>query len=219
MLMTVPVCSGNFPGRLRDWLRKDNKSVSAADVRQTVNIDSIRNFYYGESRNISSRLAAEHAKRDSVLMAKADSMQRENIRMAVSYVRGSLLADSIVRTARRFIGTPYKYGASGPSRFDCSGFTGYVYRQFGISLARSASRQYQEGDKVVRDSLRRGDLVVFGSRRNVKTPGHVGIVVDFFPETGTFTFIHASTHGGVMIDSSEETYYRRRFIGARRVLY
>lgn len=197
----------------------DLKSDRPCPVTQTIDIDSLRNSHYEELRTINSRLAEEHAKRDSFLMAKADSMQLENIRMAISYVRGPFLADSIVRTARQYIGTPYRYGASGPSRFDCSGFTGYVYRQFGINLPRSSSAQRHEGDKVSSDSIRRGDLVIFGSRRNTRTPGHVGIVVDYFPETGSFTFIHASTHGGVMIDSIDETYYRRRFIEARRILY
>lgn len=219
ILTAIPVCSDNFLGRLGQRFLNGIKSDSPGTIIQDIDIDSLRNSHYEELKTINSRLAEEHAKRDSFLLAKADSMQRENIRMAISFARGPFLADSIVRTARQYIGTPYRYGATGPSRFDCSGFTGYVYRQFGINLPRTSSAQRKEGDKVAGDSIRRGDLVIFGSRRNTRTPGHVGIVVDFFPETGTFTFIHASTHGGVMIDSIDETYYRRRFIEARRILY
>lgn len=218
-LAAVPVCSDNFLDRLGKRIFRGVMSDSSGPATQTSDVDSIRNFYYEESRAINSRLAEEYAKRDSFFIARTDSMQRENIRMAISLVGGPFLADSLVRTARQFIGTPYRYGATGPSRFDCSGFTAYIYRQFGISLSRTSSGQRNEGYKVSGDSIRRGDLVVFGSRRNTRTPGHVGIVVDFFPETGTFTFVHASTHGGVMIDSIDETYYRRRFIEARRLLY
>jgi cell wall-associated NlpC family hydrolase len=67
----------------------------------------------------------------------------------------------VVRVASTFRGTPYQYGAAGPSRFDCSGFTRYIFAKFGISLAHSSSAQYSEVRHVANRNKRVGDLVFF----------------------------------------------------------
>ena len=116
-----------------------------------------------------------------------------------------------------FKGTPYVYGAMSPSGFDCSGFTSYVFKKFGIRLNRSSRGQVNDGRRVAREDIKPGDLVFFNGRAGRGGVGHVGIVLDFDPITDTFTFIHASTKQGVKISKSTESYYQKRYVGVRRV--
>lgn len=127
--------------------------------------------------------------------------------------------EQVVRTALQYIGVRYRSGQSSPSGFDCSGLTSYVFRQEGVKLHRSSRAQYTQGVPVSRKAdLRKGDLVFFGGSRSHRSVGHVGIVVDVDPQNNTFRFVHASSSQGVKISSSSESYYSRRYIGARRVL-
>ena len=91
------------------------------------------------------------------------------------------LADRLVDYAATFLGTPYRYGANGPKRFDCTAYTRYVYGHFGItSLSRSSKDQARDGRQVdISDfrNLQKGDILLLGSRRNPKVVGHVGIFI------------------------------------------
>ena len=132
---------------------------------------------------------------------------------------GKTLSDQVIAYARKFLGTPYKLGASGPSRFDCSGFTTYVFKHFGYKITPYSGTQFKEGRPVRGYSeLQKGDLVFFGKRGSVRDIGHVGIVVSVDYNRGSFRFIHASTSGGVVESDSTHPYYMMRYIGARRIL-
>ena len=76
-------------------------------------------------------------------------------------------AGGVVGIAMQYVGSPYVYGASGPSAFDCSGFVQYVYAQMGISLPRTSGAQAAAGTMVSAAEAQPGDIVYFGS--------HVGI--------------------------------------------
>ncbi|SEE93947.1 C40 family peptidase [Ruania alba] len=82
-------------------------------------------------------------------------------------VAASGVGAQIVEIAYRYLGTPYVWGGSTPSGFDCSGFTSYVYAQVGISLPRSSGAQAGAGTRVSASEARPGDLVWW--------PGHIGI--------------------------------------------
>lgn len=124
----------------------------------------------------------------------------------------------LMTEAKSHIGARYVYGSKGPKTFDCSGFTGYVYKQQrGIYIGASSREQYAINQPITRQELQPGDLVFFTSPRSGRNVGHVGIVVDVDPITDTFHFIHASTKEGVKISKSTDGYYSRRYIGARRV--
>lgn len=125
--------------------------------------------------------------------------------------------ENMMDEAFSLIGTRYRSGASGPSGFDCSGFTSYVYRQIGIDLSRSSRGQYTQGEAVASNDLQKGDLVFFTSPGSGRSIGHVGIVVDYDPMKKNFSFIHASTSKGVTVSKSTEPFYSRRFVGARRI--
>ncbi|MBO4757942.1 MAG: C40 family peptidase [Bacteroidales bacterium] len=130
------------------------------------------------------------------------------------------VADLLIEEAYKHIGTPYRYGARGPKAFDCSGFTGYVYRQLGIELSRSSKDQARDGRPVegTYADMQKGDIIIFGARANRKSIGHVGIFIEMMPDGQDFTFIHAATHGGVTVSHIKEEYYAVRFLGARRIL-
>lgn len=152
-------------------------------------------------------------------LIKNDVDRREEAATSKNQISAELdiLANDLLTEARRHIGKRYRSGAKGPSAFDCSGFSSYVFRQFGYTLGASSRDQYNQGEAIDRHSLRKGDLVFFKGSRNAKNVGHVGIVVSANNETGAFTFIHASTSSGIKIDSNTG-YYASRYVGARRIL-
>ncbi|MFE7130198.1 C40 family peptidase [Streptomyces sp. NPDC057638] len=84
----------------------------------------------------------------------------------------SAVAGKALKIAASKKGSPYKYGAVGPHRFDCSGLTLYSYKKAGKRLPRTAQQQYNSSRKISSKSRRVGDLVFFHSRRGVY---HVGI--------------------------------------------
>ena len=127
------------------------------------------------------------------------------------------LSDSVVNYGKLFLNTPYRYGATGTDTFDCSGFTSYIYRNFGYNLQRNSAAQAQQFDTIDRTQLKTGDLVFFSGRGRGKRVGHVGIVVAA-KENGEFDFIHSAVRSGVTISNSSEPYYTKRFLKANRVI-
>jgi peptidoglycan endopeptidase LytE len=126
-------------------------------------------------------------------------------RVAATSSRGVTL----VAMARRYLGTPYRWGATGNGAFDCSGLVFALFRRMGMTIPRTSSAMFGVGRPVPRSQLQPGDLVFF----TTYAPGasHVGIYM------GSTYFIHASSAGrGVRIDSLRERFYNARFIGARR---
>ena len=138
-----------------------------------------------------------------------------NVPTSGSTVSGS--AEALISMAREFMGVRYVYGGSGPKSFDCSGFTMYLCRQFGISLPHSATSQWQsgKGTKVTElSSLLPGDLVYFcdPSRSNGKACSHCGVYL------GNGQFIHASSSKAkVVISDLTSGYYNRYFVGGLRM--
>lgn len=126
---------------------------------------------------------------------------------------GSAAGEQVVEYAKQFLGRPYVWGANGPSAFDCSGFTKYVYSHFGYNLNRTASGQLNNGTAVSRNELQPGDLIFFNNGR-VSTPvSHVAIYV------GGGQFIHASTNTySVQYDSLYSSYYSSTYVYARRMV-
>ncbi len=176
----------------------------------------------------SKKALSAHNKIHSEQLANAKSrmdknvitnMLREDIAKKEEHTiseESSKMISDLLSEAHRYIGRPYVHGAKGPKAFDCSGFTSYVYRQFGYTISPSSRAQYTEGTNVERNDLRKGDLVFFTSRRSGKNVGHVGIVVSADNESGDFKFIHASVKGVKVSDF--EGYYLGRYVGARRII-
>ncbi len=135
----------------------------------------------------------------------------------VTYAEQPSYIDDMISHAKEFMGLRYRRGGKTPKGFDCSGFTGYLFGQFGMKLNASSRDQFLQGDAVDHDALRPGDLVFFSGRRGgTKTVGHVGMVVEIHGD-GTFSFIHSANSSGITISHSLEPYYKNRYVGARRV--
>jgi cell wall-associated NlpC family hydrolase len=122
--------------------------------------------------------------------------------------RTSSIAISLTRSAMRFIGTPYVFGGTSPSGFDCSGYVQHVFAMLGIALPRTADAQYYAGHPAT-GGMVPGDLVFF--QTYLPGPSHVGIYL------GSGRFISASGHG-VRISSLRDRYWGTRYIGAKRVV-
>lgn len=119
----------------------------------------------------------------------------------------------IANYALQFVGYPYVYGGSSPKGFDCSGFTYYVYAQFGYSINRTASNQLSNGYAVEKSQLQPGDLVMFRQNGSTKAASHVGIYI------GNNQYVHASTPGvGVIISDLNDPYISSGYVGARRIV-
>ena len=124
--------------------------------------------------------------------------------------------DGILSEANTYIGTPYRFGGMTRSGIDCSAFVLSVYGSAtGINLPRISSAQAQEGERVEREQLEKGDLLFFQTRGS--RISHVGIVQEITPK-GEIKFIHASTSKGVTISSLNEKYWGLRFRFAKRIL-
>jgi len=118
-------------------------------------------------------------------------------------------ASSLIAKAKTYMGRPYKFGAKtgNTSSFDCSSFTQYLYRLYGVSLPRTSAAQAKVGSYVSKANLRPGDLVFFYSPIH-----HVAIYI------GNGKIIHTYGKPGVTIDSINSGWWKDHYRTARRVL-
>ena len=155
------------------------------------------------------RIARENAARASSRYSTTDTSSRSSAPAPAASVSGGGGGQGIVNTAMRYLGTPYVWGGSSPSGFDCSGLVQYACRANGISVPRVAASQRGSGRYVSRENLQPGDLVFFSNGGGVN---HVGIYV------GNGNMIHAPQTGDVVKISSINTSYRlSHYAGAVRV--
>ena len=145
---------------------------------------------------------------------REETQVEQNENSAETTAVASSKGQEIVNYAKQYLGCKYVYGGSGPSTFDCSGFTMYVYKNFGISLSHSAIAQSKNGTYVAKEDLQPGDLVFFKDYETMDGIGHCGIYV------GDGNFIHASSGTGycVKISTLLSGSYNTRYETARRLI-
>ena len=122
---------------------------------------------------------------------------------------------NIEYSAKRFLGVPYVWGATGPDKFDCSGFTQWVFRDVGINIPRVSRDQAKVGEYVSFNNLQPGDMVFFDThKKRTGKVSHVGIYL------GNGNFIHASSAGKkvVIYNFNEKPFYKKRFLWGRRLV-
>lgn len=126
------------------------------------------------------------------------------------------VAKKVVELAKQQLGKKYVWGGNGPTTFDCSGLTKYVYGKVGVKLERVSYNQATQGIKVDKSKLQVGDLLFFSginaSSSSAKV-SHVGIYI------GNGEFLHAANSSrGVVIDDLDTDYYKKHYVTARRVI-
>jgi len=131
-------------------------------------------------------------------------------RPSASARRSAFDGYALAGTALALRGVPYRNGGSDPNGFDCSGFTQYVFAQYGIALPREVRDQFRLGTAVQPDDLVAGDMVFFATTD--PGPSHVAIAI------GGDEFVHApSTTGVVRVEHLSSSYWSPRFLAARRI--
>ena len=133
----------------------------------------------------------------------------------VNNISRSSIINKIEADAKSFLGTRYVWGATGPSKFDCSGFTQWVYRDAGINIPRVSRDQAKVGQYISFNNLRKGDMIFFDTKKHKRgIVTHVGIYL------GNGYFIHASSAAKkvVVFNWNEKPYYKERFLWGRRVI-
>jgi len=121
----------------------------------------------------------------------------------------------IISTAIAFLDIPYIWAANGPTSFDCSGFTKYVFKEHGLTIPRYSGHQAKVGTKVTYAELKVGDLVFFDTDKKYKKKvNHVGIYI------GDNKFIHASSAKKKVVITSfkKKRFYKKRFLWGQRVI-
>ena len=122
----------------------------------------------------------------------------------------------LIKTARSYTGTPYKYGGTSRAGLDCSGFTSISYQSVDITLPRSSQSQSTIGESIDISDIQPGDLVFFSASKNSKKITHVGLVTEV--DGSSAKFIHASTQLGVVENELLSGYYYPLIVKIRRVL-
>lgn len=214
---------GSESVNLRKEANTNSEVVTKLSLNTAVDVYAEENGWSkvkvnGNEGYISSSLLSEKKKETSRSLetprTKTSENSSENTKTSqeketTTTVQVSGKGATAVETAKKYIGCSYVYGASGPSSFDCSGFTSYVFKQHGISLNRTAAGQYSNGVAVSRNQLQPGDLVMFGK----SGINHVGIYI------GGGQIVHAANKSrGVTTDTINSGYYNNNYVGARRVM-
>lgn len=115
--------------------------------------------------------------------------------------------ERILNTARSLVGSPYHWGGTTPSGFDCSGFIQYIFKEQNILIPRTVSDIWNFSSPISTPSV--GDLVFFETYK--AGPSHLGIYI------GKDQFIHAGLSKGVEIANMNQQYWRERYLGAKRI--
>lgn len=156
---------------------------------------------------------------NSFISQKAVAISNAKIALKNSEIANAIkhnkTIDNILTEAQTYLGTPYRYGGMTRKGIDCSAFVLSVFgAAAGLTLPRVAASQAQQGERIEKENLQKGDLIFFSHGKRIS---HVGIVEDV-TEEGEIKFIHAATSRGVMISSLNDSYWGPRYRFAKRVI-
>ncbi|MGK0467526.1 C40 family peptidase [Clostridium sp.] len=187
--------------------------VAKADVAikgQTQGILRVATIKTKKVLKVPDRSAQKKKKETEIRLSRGETLSKSisTDKTSSKYISAAGKSN-LISYAYNFIGIPYVWGGEGPRFFDCSGFTMYVYKKFGVDLPHYTGSQIGKGISVSRNDLKQGDLIFFNTNG---TASHVGIYV------GDGDFIHASSGSNkVTVSNLSQSYYNTRFASARRI--
>ena len=193
----------------------DAQTIAANGARAIQSLQIIAPSISEQSWNALQVLIANKIQEIISLMNEVFGENTVDMNFSINVNNGALSGNSqnnpqgdneIINTAKSFLGTPYVWGGTTPSGFDCSGFTQYVLAQNGKSIPRTSQEQFASGQAVDKSQLQAGDLVFYGNGEAT----HVGIY------EGNNKIIHSPHTGDVVKESDFSTYWTSAYLGARR---
>jgi probable lipoprotein NlpC len=122
----------------------------------------------------------------------------------------------VIAKARTYSGTPYKWGGTTSNGMDCSGLLMNSFKAINYDIPRTTAEQKKTGSRVYKNEIKKGDLLFFATSKKKRKITHVGLVTE--TQGKKITFIHASTSKGVTESSLDNSYWKKRFKQARRIL-
>jgi len=126
------------------------------------------------------------------------------------------ICTKVEKNAKKLLGLKYVWGATGPNKFDCSGFTQKVYKIAGIKIPRNSRAQAKVGQYIKYENLQKGDMVFFDTnRRKTGVVNHVGIYL----EDGKFIHASSGSKKVVITNFDKKRYYKSRFLWGRRIIH
>ena len=180
-----------------------------------------------ELERTKEQVLKQNAVREA-LMANTQVVSQNNTGIpAQNFItdNNSPLRISIAKVALTYRGIPYLWGGTGPKSYDCSGFVQNVYRRFGYNIPRVSIDQGKYGQLIKKGNLRIGDLVFFDTRKSsqLKKDSNGNIIPTRITHVGMYIgdgkMVHASSNSGkIIVASLDESYFRTRFMHARRIV-
>lgn len=195
----------------------DAQTIAANGARAIQSLQIIAPSISEQSWNALQVLIANKIQEIISLMNEVFGENTVDMNFAIN-VGGSLQGNAqtnpqgesaVVDSARKYLGTPYVWGGTSPSGFDCSGFTQYVLAQNGKSIPRTSQEQFASGQAVDKSQLQAGDLVFYDWSGGTEAT-HVGIY------EGNGKMIHAPHSGDVVKEVDFNSYGQNVYLGARR---
>lgn len=197
----------------KENLNSENIKLLALNSQNEFNLKELQQYIANQKSMVEELKSKEFALASNVnssqvavnlTLKQISEIRKSAPKISVSRGASTISDNNVIAYATNFLGTPYLWGGTSPSGFDCSGFTQYVYAHFGIRLGRTTYDQINNGVGVAKGDLQPGDLVFYGTNG----PTHMGMYI------GNGTYIHAPHTGDVIKISSID---RSDYITARRV--
>jgi cell wall-associated NlpC family hydrolase len=166
--------------------------------------------------HVGKKILKQHIKQKITQKEDKKKIKKQTKKSKEKIVKKISKTKKIEEFAKKKLGDKYVWGATGPNKFDCSGFTREVFRcSTGICIPRVSREQAKVGQYITYKNLQRGDMVFFDTEKKfTKRVNHVGIYLS------NGNFIHASSARKKVIitNFNKKPFYKRRFLWGRRLL-
>jgi cell wall-associated NlpC family hydrolase len=166
----------------------------------------------GSSKKSTSNRTKTHKTTSKKTASKSSKKSSEKTTKS----SGNKTTSNIIKTAKTYEGTKYKFGGTTKKGMDCSGLVYVAYGKEGIKLPRVSRDMAKQGKSVSLKKVAEGDLLFFKTGKSKNRVNHVGIVTKI--KNGEVFFIHASTTLGVINSSLNENYWKKTFVEARKII-